>query len=51
MANYRNCIHQGFAYAVNGYKDVHIVCDLTGDIFKKSIIENANTINHGNLVT
>ena len=35
MANYRNCIHQGFAYAANGYKDVHIVCDLTGDIYKK----------------
>lgn len=31
----RNCKHQGFAYAKNGYKDVHIICDLDGECHKK----------------
>lgn len=30
MAARRNCIHQGFTYAKNGYKNIRICCDLDG---------------------
>ena len=30
MAARRNCIHQGFAYAKNGYKNIRIICDWDG---------------------
>lgn len=32
----KNCKHQGFAFAKSGYKDVHIICDYTGEIHKKA---------------
>lgn len=35
MAQRRNCKHQGFAYAKNGYKDIHIICDYDGECHKK----------------
>ena len=35
MAKRRNCIHQGFAYAKDGYKNIHIVCDCDGKCHKK----------------
>lgn len=35
MANRRNCIYQGFAYAKNGYKNIHIVCDYTYKVYPK----------------
>lgn len=35
MAQRRNCIHQGFAYAKDGYKNIHIVCDYDGKCHKK----------------
>jgi len=31
MANKKNCKHQGFTYAKDGYKNVHIICDLDGE--------------------
>lgn len=31
----KNCKHQGFAYAQNGYKNIRIICDLTGEIHDK----------------
>ena len=31
----RNCIHQGFAYAKDGYKKVIICCDWDGEVHKK----------------
>ena len=35
MAQRRNCIHQGFAYTKNGYKNIKIVCDYDGKIHPK----------------
>ena len=35
MAKRRNCVHQGFAYAKDGYKNIHIVCDYDGKCHKK----------------
>ena len=35
MAARKNCKHQGFAFAKNGYKNIRIVCDLTGEIHDK----------------
>jgi hypothetical protein len=35
MAQRRNCIHQGFAYSKDGYKDIHIICDWDGECHKK----------------
>ena len=35
MARIKNCKHQGFAYAKDGYKNVHIICDYDGEIHKK----------------
>lgn len=35
MAQIKNCKHQGFAYAKNGYKNIRIICDLTGKIHDK----------------
>ena len=39
MARRRNCIHQGFAYAKYGYKNIRIICDLDGEIHKKEHCE------------
>ena len=39
MSARRNCIHQGFAYAKNGYKDIHIVCDWDGECHSKKYCE------------
>lgn len=35
MAARRNCIHQGFAYAKDGYKNIRIICDWDGKIRPK----------------
>ena len=35
MPQFKNCKHQGFAYAKNGYKNIHIICDLDGETHKK----------------
>lgn len=35
MAARKNCKHQGFTYAKNRYKNVHIICDLDGETHKK----------------
>ena len=35
MAARRNCKHQVFAIAKNGYKNIRIICDLTGRIHDK----------------
>lgn len=35
MANRRNCIYQGFTYAKNGYKNIHIVCDYEYKVYPK----------------
>lgn len=35
MAAFKRCKHQGFTYAKDGYKDIHVVCDLNGEIHKK----------------
>lgn len=39
MAARKNCKHQGFAYAKNGYKNIRIICDLTGEIHDKKYCE------------
>lgn len=31
----KNCKHLGFSYVKDGYKDIHIICDLDGNIHKK----------------
>lgn len=35
MANRKNCKHQGFAYAKDGYKNLRVICDLDGETHKK----------------
>ena len=35
MALRRNCKHQGFAYARDGYKNVRIICELDGEVHNK----------------
>lgn len=39
MSARKNCKHQGFAYAKNGYKNIRIICDLTGEIHDKKYCE------------
>ena len=39
MAARRNCIHQGLAYAKDGYKNIRIICDLDGEIHQKEYCE------------
>ena len=39
MAARKNCIHQGFAYAKDGYKNIRIICDFDGEIHPKKHCE------------
>ena len=39
MAARKNCIHQGFAYAKDGYKNIRIICDYDGEIHPKKYCE------------
>lgn len=39
MSARKNCKHQGFAYAKNGYKNIRIICDYTGEIHDKKYCE------------
>lgn len=39
MAARKKCKHQGFAYAKDGYKNIRIICDLTGEIYPKKHCE------------
>ena len=42
MAAIKKCKHQGFSYATNRYKNIRIICDLTGKIYDKEYCRKCN---------